>query len=146
MEFAYNSSLHSTTGLAPFQSLYGEVPHAPASWIHGPQPRCHSATVFAEGLMSSQLAARDAIQQANRLFRERHAQARRGHAYREGGEVLLSSEHLSLRGEHPKFFPKFVGPFKVAALRGVNTVELSIPRRSQFGLIGTVVNLNRLRL
>jgi hypothetical protein len=60
--------------------------------------------------------------------------------------VLLSSEHLSLRGEHPKFFPKFVGPFKIAALRGVNTVELSIPRRSQFGLIGTVVNLNRLRL
>ncbi len=89
---------------------------------------------------------RDAIQHANRIFRERHAQARRGHAYREGGEGLLSSEHLSLRGEHPKFFPKFVGPFKIAALRGVDTVELSIPRRSQFGLIGTVVNLNRLRL
>ena len=64
----------------------------------GPQPRCPNATVFAEGLMSSQLAARDAIQHANRVFRERHAQARRGHAYREGEEVLLSSEHLSLRG------------------------------------------------
>ena len=68
--------------------------------------------------MSSQLAARDAIQQANRLFRERHAQARRGHTYREGEEVLLSTEHLSLRGEHPKFFPKFVGPFTIAALEG----------------------------
>jgi len=55
--------------------LYGEVQHTPASLIHGPQPRCPSATVFAEGLMSSQLAARDAIQQANRLFRERHTQA-----------------------------------------------------------------------
>jgi len=30
--------------------------------------------------------------------------------------------------------------------RGVNTVELSIPRRSRFGLIDTVVNVNRLRL
>ena len=96
--------------------------------------------------MSSQLAARDSIQHVNRVFRERHAQARRGHAYREGEEVLLSSEHLSLRCEHPKFFPKFVGPFKIAALRGVNTVELSIPRRSQFGLIDTMVNVNRLRL
>ncbi len=94
--------------LAPFQSLYGEVPHAPASLIHGPQPRCHSATVFAEGLMSSQLAARDTIRQANSLFRERHAQARRGHTYREGEEVLLSTEHLSLRGEHPKFFPMMI--------------------------------------
>ena len=60
--------------------------------------------------------------------------------------MLLSSEHLSLRDEHPKFFPKFVGPFKIAPLRGVNAVELSIPRRSQFSLIDTVVNVNRLRL
>ena len=144
-EFAYNSSRHSVTGLAPFQLLYGEVPHTPASLLHGPQPRCPNATGFAEGLMSSQLAARDAIQHANRVFRERHAQARRGHAYREGEEVLLSSEHLSLRGEHPKFFPKFVGPFKIAALRGINTVELVIPRNSRFGLIDPVVNVDRLR-
>ena len=89
---------------------------------------------------------RDAIQHVNRVFLERHAQARRGHACLEGGEVLLSSEHLLLRGEHPKFFPKFVGPFKIAALRGVNTEELSIPHRSQFSLVDTVVSVNRLRL
>ena len=74
-EFAYNSSRHSTTGVAPFQLLYGEIPHTPASLIHGSLPRSPDATAFAEGLMSSQLAARDAIQQANRLFRERHAHA-----------------------------------------------------------------------
>ena len=68
--------------------------------------------------MSDQLAARDAIQQANRLFRERHDQFRRGHTYREGEEVLLSTEHLSLCCEHPKFFPKFAGPFTIAALEG----------------------------
>ena len=118
MEFAYNSSQHSTTGITLFQLLYGEVPHTPASLIHCPQPRCHSATVFAKGLLNSQLAARDAIQQANRLLRERHAQARRGHTYREGEEVLLSTEHLSMRGEHPKFFPKFAGPFTIATLEG----------------------------
>ena len=49
---------------------------------------------------------------------------RRGHVYLPGEEVLLSSEHLSLRGEHPKFFPKFVGPFVIKELRGINTVEL----------------------
>jgi transposase InsO family protein len=67
-EFAYNSSRHSTTGVAPFQLLYGEIPHTPASLIHGPPPRCHDPTSFAEGLMSSQLAARDAIQQAKPCF------------------------------------------------------------------------------
>ena len=95
--------------------------------------------------MSSQLAVRDAIQQANRLFRERHAQARRGHVYRQGAEVLLSSEHLSLRGEHPKFFPKFVGPFVIKELRGVNTVELQIPPQTRFGLIDTIANIDRQR-
>jgi len=144
-EFAYNSSRHSTTGVAPFQLLYGEIPHTPASLIHGPLPRSPDATAFAEGLMSSQLAARDAIQQANRLFRERNARARRGHAYEPGEKVLLSSEHLSLRGEHRKFFPKFVGPFAIKELRGINTVELQIPPKSRFGLIDTVVNVDRLR-
>ena len=38
-----------------------------------------------------------------------------------------------------------MGPFKIAALRGVNTVELVIPRHSRFGLIDLVVNVNRLR-
>jgi hypothetical protein len=59
--------------------------------------------------------------------------------------VLLSSEHLSLRGEHPKFFPKFVGPFVVKELRGINTVELRVPPKTRFGLIDTVVNIDRLR-
>jgi hypothetical protein len=134
-EFAYNSSRHSTTGVAPFQLLYGEIPHTPASLIHDPPPRSPDATAFAEGLMSSQLAARDAIQQANRLFRERNAQARRGHVYQRGEAVLLSSEHLSLRGEHRKFFPKFVGPFVIKELRGINMVELQIPPQTRFGLI-----------
>jgi len=38
-KFAYNSSRHSTTGMAPFQLLYGEIQHTPASLIHGPSPR-----------------------------------------------------------------------------------------------------------
>ena len=61
------------------------------------------------------------------------------------GKVLLSSEHLSLRGEHPKFFPKFLGPFIIKEFRGVNTVELQIPPHTRFGLIDTVVNIDSLR-
>ena len=57
----------------------------------------------------------------------------------------MSSEHLLLRGEHPKFFPKIVGPSLIKELRGVNTVELQIDRRTRFGLIDPVVNVDRLR-
>jgi hypothetical protein len=62
-----------------------------------------------------------------------------------GEEVLLSSKHLSLSREHPKFFAKFVGPFIIKELRGVNTVELRIPSQTRFGLINEVVNVDRLR-
>lgn len=53
--------------------------------------------------------------------------------------MLLSSEHLSLCGEHPKFFPKFVGSIIIKELRGVNTVELQIPPLTRFSLIDPVV-------
>ena len=33
---------------------------------------------------------------------------RRGHVYLPGEEMLLSSEHLFLRGEHPKYFPSLL--------------------------------------
>ncbi len=65
--------------------------------------------------------------------------------YQRGEAVLLSSEHLPLRGEHRKFFPKFVGPFVIKEFRGINTVELQIPPQTRFGLIDTVVNVHRLR-
>jgi hypothetical protein len=69
---------------------------------------------------------------------------RRGHVYLPGEEVLPSSEHLSLRGEHPKFFPKFVSPFVIKELRGINMVGLQVPPETRFGLIDTVVNIDRL--
>ena len=45
-----------------------------------------------------------------------------------------------------KVLPEICGPIHDLSARGVNTVDLIIPRRSLFGLIDTVVNVNRLRL
>ena len=124
VEFAYNLSLHSTTGLAPFQSLYGEGRH-PARIVYSgnvkPKPGGGTPAVR---------AGRCCCHQNNSRY---------------AASILSSSRNL-------------LAPFKVAAWRGVNTVELSIPRRSQFSpidtvvnvsqfsLIDTVVNVNRLRL
>ena len=61
---------------------------------------------------------------------------RRGHVYLPGEEMLLSSEHLSLRGKHPKYFP---------SLSVHLSVELQVPPETRFGLIDTVVNIDHLR-
>ena len=60
---------------------------------------------------------------------------RRGHVYLPGEEMLLSSEHLFLRGEHPKYFP---------SLSVHLSVELQVPPETRFGLIDTVVNIDHL--
>ena len=112
VECAYNLSRHSTTGLAPFQSLYGEGRH-PARIVYSgnvkPKPGGGTPAVRAGRCCCHQNTCRYAA------------------------SILSSSRNL-------------LAPFKVAAWRGVNTVELSIPRCSQFGLIDTVVSVNRLRL
>ncbi len=144
-EFAYNSSAHATTGYAPFELLYGEVPRTPASLEAVRPPRGPRATEMAESIMAAQRAAADALSYASRKFRESHAQARRGHRYQAGDHVLLSTEHLSLQGESPKLFPRYVGPFRIRALRGVNNVELALAKGARFSLIDPVVNVERLR-
>ena len=55
-EFAYNSSRHSITGLAPFQLLYGEVPHTPASLMHDPNPDERECCLLVLNLVSSTLS------------------------------------------------------------------------------------------
>ena len=115
-EFAYNSSKHSTTGFEPFRLVYGEVPPAPVSLVNVAKARSKDATDLAGILVNVRVAASDALQEAARRFRELHENARRGHSYKIGDRVLLSTKHLSLRGEARKTFPKFVGPFKVMGI------------------------------
>jgi hypothetical protein len=142
-EFAYNSSKHSTTGFEPFRLVYGEVPPAPVSLVNVAKARSKDATDLAGILVNVRVAASDALQEAARRFRELHENARRGHSYKIGDRVLLSTKHLSLRGEARKTSPKFVGPFKVVGVQGINNVELECHDRFRF--IDPVVNVERVR-
>ena len=142
-EFSYNSSKHAATSFEPFVLVYGEVPPALITLVNADKVRSKDATDLAMVLVNARVAARDALQEASRRYRELHEKARRGHAYQVGDRVLLSTEHLALRGQTRKTFPKFVGPFKVVATRGINNVELECHDR--FRYIDPVVNIERLR-
>ena len=84
------------------------------------------------------------MQEASRRYHELHEKALQGHVYQVGDMVLLSTKHLALCGATRKTFPKFVGPFKVVAMRGINNVELECHDR--FCYIDPVMNIERLRM
>ena len=146
-EFAYNSAKHATTGVEPFFVQYGDLPPAPIRMLNQHKVRSKSATDLAGLLVNTRSAVRDALQEAATRFRRENEASRRGHLYQVGDLVLLSSAHVSLReGEWRKSFPKYVGPFKVTAFRGINTVEVEdMSPFGRFKFIDRVVNIERLR-
>lgn len=143
-EFAYNSSTHHTTGVAPFQVVYGEVPPSPLQLVNPGKSRSKAATELADLLVNTRRAVHDALSESAQRYREMNATARRGTRFAKGDRILLSTRHLSLQGaERRKTFPKFVGPFTVARTRGDNNVELELDGRFRF--IDPVVHVERVR-
>jgi len=131
----------------PFFVQYGDLPPAPIRMLNQHKVRSKSATDLAGLLVNTRSAVRDALQEAATRFRRENEASRRGHLYQVGDLVLLSSAHVSLReGEWRKSFPKYVGPFKVTAFRGINTVEVEdMSPFGRFKFIDKVVNIERLR-
>ena len=79
--------------------VYGEVPPATISLVNTVKVCSKDATDLASVLVNARVAAGDALQGASWKYQELHEKARRGHVYQVGDRVLLSTEHLALRGE-----------------------------------------------
>ena len=68
--------------------------------------------------------ARDALHAQAQAFRELHAQQCNPHKYSVGDDVLLSTENVKLRVPCYKLGPRFVGPFRILKLLGLNAVRI----------------------
>ena len=114
VEFAINSSISRTTGMAPFEINYGYMPRMmkelPATSRSPPGVR-----TFAMDAVRNMAIAHDAII-AERVFQRHDAnKRRRGEpTIKKGDLVYLSTKNLSMpKGRASKLVPKFVGPYKV---------------------------------
>ena len=134
--FAYRTTKHSTTGLSPFEVLFGsnppslQIPDLTTSVI--PEPCEYSQCLKRKLLELREMVEANIVESA-----ERQQQSYEGCESRAtlevGQQVLLDNPTKG------KLDPRWTGPWTVRALRGPSTVQL------RMGTMERAVHINRVR-
>jgi hypothetical protein len=126
VELAYNSSVNASTGMTPFEILYGANPRLPLDVDLEPPP-ADAAGTFVASREAARLRASDAIMQALLRQAVQIDKHRRAANLKVGDQVWLSTAHLNLAYPN-KFTPKYLGPFAVTqVMSSGNAVKLDMP-------------------
>ena len=146
LEMAINNAKQASTGFSPFYLNYGQEVQLPLDLALRAAVECKNpeAAERIRQLRADLARAKDGIRAAQ-VRQSRYAdQHRRAVAFAVGDRVLLSTEHLQLKGagRTPKLTFKYLGPFRVVRVVGANAYELDLP--STLG-IHPVLNVSRLK-
>jgi hypothetical protein len=125
LEYAYNSSIHATTGKTPFELEKGWIPHMPHDLLLSKVVTLHPlAERFQEIMLSAEQRASQCIEEAVAYNKECWDRSHKDHDIKVGDRVLVSTVNFQNLGGNKKLKDAFVGPFFVKALHRRNTVEV----------------------
>ncbi|XP_035545952.1 uncharacterized protein LOC118348436 [Juglans regia] len=133
-EYWYNTTYHSSTGMTPFQALYGRLPPAIPSYTEGLSP-VHE--------VDQQLLNRDEILQqlksnlASSINRMKQIAdtKRRAISFDVGERVLLKlhpyRQQTAFKRAHQKLATRFYGPYEILQKCGPVAYKLKLPEGSR---------------
>ena len=125
LEMQYNNTKNATTGLTPFETVFGYNITTPLDILSGTTTLSGGeATSFIKQLHRNVKVAKKAIeeqQQQQKLQADKH---RREQVFDVGDMVLLSTKDLR---NYYKQDPTFIGPYKVIEKRSDLTYKLELP-------------------
>jgi transposase InsO family protein len=127
-EFAYNDSVHSTTGVTPFRAYYGMNPRS-ADWPEmalgvGESPMAHQV---AAKVIELQQECRKKIEVAN-AYQKAYADKRRTSIpFSKGDQVLVSNRHIRSTRPKKKLDWKFLGPGRIVDQIGPSAFKVDLP-------------------
>ncbi|PNX94328.1 Ty3/gypsy retrotransposon protein, partial [Trifolium pratense] len=133
-EWHYNTAIHTSTGLSPFQIVYGRPPPALADYIPGSSSiQAIDATLIDRDMMLQNL--KNKLQKAQAIMKEQADQHRIPHKFKVGDLVFVKLRPYrqnSVMGRRiHKLSKRFYGPFKLIKAIGDVAFELELPPTSR---------------
>jgi transposase InsO family protein len=117
-EFAYNRHPSASTGMTPFQVVYGYNPDTPVT-LHATSTSDPDAKRRLEPLKDIQALVRENLRLAKETQAAYANRSRQDTSFKEGDLVKLNTAHLKLKGQKSKKLKdRFIGPFPIAEVIG----------------------------
>ncbi|MCO5573242.1 hypothetical protein L7F22_027011 [Adiantum nelumboides] len=145
VEFAYNSSFHSSIGMSPFNALYGHECVSPLNFSD-PTIRVEATKKMLEEMGEQTKAIRHDIQAAKDRHKHYADQKRSYRKFKQGDKVFLrvrpKRSNLSL-GKFKKLSPRYCGPYEVIKVLSDQAYKLKLPEHIK---VHDVFHINLLKL
>ena len=116
VEYAYNNSVHSSSGYTPFYLCYGRHPLSPVQLLSQVESKNAAADAFLRQLEDDVTHAVEQLKKAQEQQKRYADKRRRDVKFEVGDEVLLSTKTLPVvaaAGGSSKLGPLYCGPFRV---------------------------------
>ena len=144
-EFAYNSSINSSTGMSPFSIIYRKVPHHLLDLAKLPigEKFSSAASIIAEQILDIQEELRLKLEKSNARYKAATDKRRREKFFEEGNMVMvyLRKERIHV-GSYNKLKPKKYGSFKIVRKINDNAYVVNIPSNMAVSKMFNVVDLH----
>ncbi|MCO5590471.1 hypothetical protein L7F22_044441 [Adiantum nelumboides] len=129
VEFAYNSSFHTSIGMSPFKALYGHECVSPLNFSNT-TIRVEATKKMLEEMGERTKAIRQDIQDAKDRQKHYADQKRSYRKFKQGDKVFLrvrqKRSNLSL-GKFKKLSPRYCGPYEVIKVLNDQAYKLKLP-------------------